>query len=155
MYFVQFKITSGKVSVLNDYLHAVNAISRLMNSNQEDAEIDIEELHNTLAHLSGSKLYEYLKLRGVKIGRNACMKVVKRCTTCSQTKKNFVKEKFAMDVDYSCYTFQSLQMDCIGVLPVCEYKENTYKYILVIIDIFSKWGCVNRILSVFNNNFMN
>ena len=66
------------------------------------------------------------------------MQVSRNCTVYLQHKKNYETQSVTLDVDYRSYSFQSLQMDCVGPLSPCDYLGVEYTHILVIVDLFTE-----------------
>ena len=110
-------------------LDTVMTVTRFMRNDQSaDAnDVDLKQLHETLVHIRGFKLHEYLRVRGIVLKRDDCMQVSRNCTVCLQHKKNYNLQSVTINVDYGSYSFQCFRMDCVGPLPPCDYL-NTPTY---------------------------
>jgi len=94
------------------------------------------KMHSSLAHVGFSKLYNSLRNHYFWPSmKNHISSVVSSCKFCLQRKDGgqFNHEKKSLESEY---TFQKIYADITGPLPI---TKNGYRYILAIIDGFSKW----------------
>ena len=99
----------------------------------------IRNCHDNRAsgHLGQAKTYEKLKKCSIWYGMSQDSKLyVENCGVCNRNKKPNIKSKAPLGQYHAGYPMQHIHMDILGPLP--ESKRGN-KYILMLIDQFTKW----------------
>jgi len=103
------------------------------------------KLHSSLAHIGFSKLYNTIRnFYFWPSMKNDVSSVVTSCRLCLQRKDRgqFNHDKKSLESEYA---FQKIYADITGPLPT---TKNGYKYILAIIDGYTKWTSLIPLKSV-------
>lgn len=95
----------------------------------------LEYSHDKFGHMGSYKIYDIIRKRYYWPGYQIHIKkYVKSCHICQ--KFSIEKDKAELVHFMPSKPFQIVQWDIVGPLPI---TKNNNKYILVIIDLFSKW----------------
>jgi hypothetical protein len=91
-------------------------------------------------HLGQNKTLHRIKQCAIWHGMSKdCKLYVQNCSICNKNKKSRVKARSSLGQYHAGSGMQRLHLDILGPLPI---TQNGNKYILMIIDQFSKWlGC--------------
>ena len=95
--------------------------------------------HDALSagHLGQNKTLEKIKQCAIWHGLSTdCSIYVKQCSVCNRNKKTNIKARSALGQYHVGAPMQRLHMDILGPLPLTKHGN---KYILVVIDQFTKW----------------
>jgi len=140
-YWAQWQSLVVEDGVLYRVWESPNGRSRknLMVAPRSRQEQILKECHNghSGGHLGVKKTLENIKTRFYWIGcRQSVMDWIKKCDRCLKAKGPNRKTRSAMKKYISGAPFERIAMDILGPLPVSNRGN---KYLLVVMDYFSKW----------------
>lgn len=93
--------------------------------------------NRSAGHLGQTKTYEKLKQCSIWYGMSQDSKLyVENCKVCNKNKKPNIKPRAALGEYHAGYPLHRVHFDILGPLPVTKQGN---KYILMIIDQFTKW----------------
>ena len=102
-------------------------------------EVALQSCHDSISagHLGQKKTLEKLRRFFIWHGiTNSSEEYIKSCATCSLNKRPNVKPKAALGAYHAGFPMERVHIDILGPLP---QSRNGNKYILMMVDQFTKW----------------